>query len=68
MRSKPPCPARTTTTAIGWTWPKCFESGDWAKLDELTRALKLDSIKVASSYCEALNWAKELYEQPAGEA
>ncbi|MBI4805777.1 MAG: HDOD domain-containing protein [Desulfovibrio sp.] len=47
---------------------KCFESGDWGKLDELTRSLGLDSIKVASSYCEALNWAKELYEQPTGEA
>lgn len=43
---------------------KCFENGDWARLDELTRALHLDPIKVASSYCEALVWAKALYEQP----
>jgi len=44
---------------------KCFESGDWSRLDELTRSLGLDPIKVASSYCEALVWAKSLYEQPA---
>lgn len=43
---------------------KCFESGDWSKLDELTRALGLDPITVASSYCEALVWAKALYETP----
>jgi EAL and modified HD-GYP domain-containing signal transduction protein len=42
---------------------KCFESGDWGRLDELTRSLELDPIKVASSYCEALVWAKALYEQ-----
>jgi len=47
---------------------KCFESGDWGKLDELTRSLGLDPIKVASSYCEALVWAKALYEQPGAEA
>jgi EAL and modified HD-GYP domain-containing signal transduction protein len=44
---------------------RCFESGDWIRLDELTRALGLDPIKVASSYCEALVWAKSLYEQAA---
>jgi EAL and modified HD-GYP domain-containing signal transduction protein len=44
---------------------KCFESGDWTRLDELTRAHGLDPIKVASSYCEALVWAKSLYEQAA---
>lgn len=43
---------------------KCFESGDWGKLDLLTRAMGLDSITMASSYCEALVWAKALYEQP----
>lgn len=43
---------------------KCFETGDWVRLDELTRLLHLDPIKVASSYCEALVWAKSLYEQP----
>ncbi|MFP5220735.1 MAG: EAL and HDOD domain-containing protein [Acidobacteriota bacterium] len=47
---------------------KCFETGDWARLDELTRALHLDPIKVASSYCEALVWAKSLYEQPGEQA
>jgi len=43
---------------------RCFESGDWGKLDALTGALKLDPITVASSYCEALVWAKSLYDQP----
>lgn len=43
---------------------KCFESGDWSKLDELTREMGLDPITVASSYCEALVWAKALYETP----
>ena len=47
---------------------RCFESGDWSNLDELTRSLGLDPIKVASSYCEALVWAKSLYEQPSGNA
>ncbi|WP_243358198.1 EAL and HDOD domain-containing protein [Fundidesulfovibrio terrae] len=47
---------------------RCFESGDWSNLDELTRTLGLDPITVASSYCEALVWAKSLYEQPAGNA
>lgn len=44
---------------------KCFESGDWGRLDQLTQALGLDSIKLASSYCEALVWAKSLYEEPS---
>ncbi len=43
---------------------RCFESGDWAKLDALTTSLGLDPITVASSYCEALVWAKALYDQP----
>jgi EAL and modified HD-GYP domain-containing signal transduction protein len=47
---------------------RCFESGDWSNLDELTRTLGLDPITVASSYCEALVWAKSLYEQPSGNA
>jgi EAL and modified HD-GYP domain-containing signal transduction protein len=41
---------------------RCFESGDWNKLDGLTTKLGLDPIKLASAYCEALAWAKELYE------
>lgn len=44
---------------------RCFESGDWGRLDALTGVMKLDPITVASSYCEALVWAKSLFEQPA---
>ncbi|MFP5240189.1 MAG: EAL and HDOD domain-containing protein [Acidobacteriota bacterium] len=44
---------------------RCFESGDWSRLDELTQALGLDPIVLASSYCEALTWSKSLYEQSA---
>ncbi|GFK93653.1 hypothetical protein NNJEOMEG_01487 [Fundidesulfovibrio magnetotacticus] len=42
---------------------RCFETGDWSRLDELTTRLSLDPVKVASSYCEALVWAKALEEQ-----
>ena len=44
---------------------RCFESGDWGKLDTLAGTLALAPITVASSYCEALVWAKSLYDQPA---
>ncbi|GAB6036842.1 HDOD domain-containing protein [Fundidesulfovibrio butyratiphilus] len=43
---------------------QCFETGEWGSLDALTRKLGLDTVKAASAYCEALVWAKSLYEQP----
>lgn len=43
---------------------QCFETGQWEALDALTGKLGLDTVKAASDYCEALVWAKSLYEQP----
>ncbi len=44
---------------------QCFETGDWDRLDALTRQLELNPIVVASSYGEALVWAKSFYGERA---
>ncbi|GFK93317.1 hypothetical protein NNJEOMEG_01149 [Fundidesulfovibrio magnetotacticus] len=44
---------------------RCFETGDWAKMDALIDSLGLDSVTVAKAYYDALIWASALYEQAA---
>lgn len=46
---------------------KCFESGDWNKLDHLLENLHLDPMKAASAYCKAIVWTKTFYSQPVDE-
>jgi EAL and modified HD-GYP domain-containing signal transduction protein len=47
---------------------KCFESGDWDKLDYLIDKLQLNRMKTASAYCQAVVWTKSFYSQPKEEA
>lgn len=47
---------------------RCFETGDWARLDALMDILHLDSVIVAGAYYEAVNWAGALYAQTTPES
>lgn len=43
---------------------RCFESGDWNRLDLLIERLGLDPMKAASAYCKAIVWTKSFYAKP----
>lgn len=44
---------------------RCFETGNWDRMEELVEILGLDPMLVANSYSEALVWAKSFHEQVA---
>mgnify|MGYP006295091941 CR=1 FL=1 len=41
---------------------RCFETGDWNRLDELVERLGLDATRTAGAYFEAIGWTKSFFQ------
>jgi EAL and modified HD-GYP domain-containing signal transduction protein len=41
---------------------RCFETGDWARLDRLVDSLGLDATATAGAYFEAIGWTKHFFQ------
>jgi len=42
---------------------RCFESGNWSKMESLIMTMHLDPVSINKAYCESLTWVNNLYDQ-----